>query len=152
MLKVEVSAPSPEQGGPQTLADLSRNASVISSSSSSSSTSSPPLARPRPLRTFSPPRSKSRDGPPTPRSPKPPAYLARELGLGSYDRPPSQLDWSNNAKARSKSRTKSRNSSLGLRLQASDFEFGDILGEGSYSTVNESFTYQSIFLMFFLTR
>ena len=36
---------------------------------------------------------------------------------------------------RSKSRTKSRNSSAGMGVTAEDFKFGEVLGEGSYSTV-----------------
>ena len=136
MLHVEVSTPSPEPVRQPTLADLSRNASVISSSSSSSSVNELiRTPRPRPIRTFSSPRSRSRDAPPTPRSTRPPAYLAKELGLAVGDGSNSFDDLKKRAQSRSKSRTKSRNSSVGLKLQASDFDFGDILGEGSYSTV-----------------
>ena len=144
MLHIEVSSPSPsgeqelQQANPSrppTLADLSRNASVISSSSSSSSTGSIVLntPRPRPLRTFSSPRSASRDAPPTPRNAKPPPYLHKELGLVEDGD-----DLRKRAQSRSKSRArtaKSRNSSVGFRLEENDFEFGEILGEGSYSTV-----------------
>ncbi|EJD03171.1 kinase-like protein [Fomitiporia mediterranea MF3/22] len=137
MLHIEVTDPSPEPPPAPTLSDLSRNASVISSSSSSSSTSSLVLntPRPRPVRTFSSPRSLSRDAPPTPRSTRPPAYLAKELGL--IDDNDSYADLKKRAQSRSKSRarTKSRNSSAGFKLDVNDFEFGEILGEGSYSTV-----------------
>ncbi|TDL22557.1 kinase-like protein [Rickenella mellea] len=134
MLQVEVSTPSPESPRSQTLSDLSRNASVISSSSSSGSTSSLLLnsIRPRPIRTFNSPRSRSRDAPPTPRSTNPPAYLTQELGAQTAN---GHDDVRRRAQSRSKSRTKSRNSSVGLRLQPDDFEFGEVLGEGSYSTV-----------------
>lgn len=132
MLHIEVSNPSPEPPRPPTLSDLSRNASVISSSSSSSSTSSIVLntPRPRPIRTFSSPRSLSRDAPPTPRSTRPPAYLAKELGLVEDE--DSYADLKKRAQSRSKSRarTKSRNSSAGFKLEVNDFEFGEILGEG----------------------
>jgi hypothetical protein len=39
------------------------------------------------------------------------------------------------SKPRSKSGTKSRSGSAGMGLTADDFKFGDVLGEGSYSTV-----------------
>ncbi|KAH9938913.1 kinase-like protein [Amylocystis lapponica] len=140
MLKIQVSSPSAESSlqTTPTLADLSRNASVISSSSSSSSTSDLTLqtpSRPRPLRTFSSPRtnvrSRSPQSPTTPRTSKPPAYLARELGFAKDEddrhtelKPPA-----------SRAQSKSRNSSVNGRISADDFEFGRILGEGSYSTV-----------------
>ncbi|KLO20381.1 kinase-like protein [Schizopora paradoxa] len=132
MLHVEVQTPSPEPARPATLADLSRNASVISTSSSSSSSSSlvANTPRPRPVRTFSAPRSLSREAPSTPRASRPPAYLAREFGLANGDG-----DMSRRAQSRSKSRTNSRNSSVGVKAQLDDFEFGEELGEGSYSTV-----------------
>lgn len=143
MLKVQVSSPSPDTN-PQhapTLADLSRNASVISSSSSSSSTSDLTIQTPnppRPIRTFSSPRrplrSRSPQSPGTPRGSRPPAYLARELGISEDGqdrhtelRPPP-----------SRPHSRSRNSSVNGRLSASDFEFGRILGEGSYSTVRDA--------------
>ncbi|KAI0356286.1 kinase-like protein [Trametes cingulata] len=137
MLKLQVSSPSPDTTHPATptLAELSRNASVISSSSSSSST--PDLriqtpVRPRPLRNFSAPRtnlrSRSPQSPTTPRGSRPPAYLTRELGIPDEDqtalKPPA-----------SRAQSKSRNSSVNGRLTADDFEFLDELGEGSYSTV-----------------
>jgi hypothetical protein len=112
------------------LADLSRNASVISSSSSSSSTTSLVLpVRPRPVRAFSSPRSRSPGGPPTPKASRPPAYITRELGIA--DQPYDMLS----GRSRANSKSKSRSSSANGRLSADDFEFGDILGEGSYSTV-----------------
>ncbi|KAI0958424.1 hypothetical protein AcV7_004251 [Taiwanofungus camphoratus] len=141
MLKIQVSSPSPDSSNQTTptLADLSRNASVISSSSSSSSTSDLTLqtpARPRPLRTFSSPRtnvrSRSPQSPTTPRGSRPPPYLARELGLASDEedgsselRPPPG----------SRAQSKSRNSSVNGRGGAEDFEYKRELGEGSYSYV-----------------
>ncbi|KAI0769612.1 kinase-like protein [Trametes elegans] len=137
MLKLQVSSPSPDTTHPATptLAELSRNASVISSSSSSSSIHDLALqtpVRPRPLRNFSAPRtnlrSRSPQSPTTPRGSRPPAYLTRELGIPDDDqgalRPPA-----------SRAQSKSRNSSVNGRLSADDFEFLDELGEGSYSTV-----------------
>lgn len=153
MLSIEVSSPSPETSSLQTtptLADLSRNASVISSSSSSSSTSDLTLqtpVRPRPLRTFSSPRtavrSRSPQSPSTPRSSRPPAYLARELGLSDErDDEPSDLR-PPTSRTRSRSRNTSRNSSVNGRVAttADDFEFGRVLGEGSYSTVRSAVFY-----------
>ncbi|KAI0789096.1 kinase-like domain-containing protein [Abortiporus biennis] len=143
MLKIQVQSSPADVNPPQTqsLADLSRNASVISSSSSSSSTSDLTVhnpAPPRAIRTFSSPskrplRSRSPQSPSTPRGSKPPVYLARELGMASDDddrptelRPPT-----------SRTQSRSRNSSVNGRSMSSpaDFEFGRILGEGSYSTV-----------------
>ncbi|KAI0823338.1 kinase-like protein [Trametes gibbosa] len=137
MLKLQVSSPSPDTTHPATptLAELSRNASVISSSSSSSSTADLPLptpVRPRPLRNFSAPRtnlrSRSPQSPTTPRGSRPPAYLTRELGLPDDDQQPLKPP-------PSRAPSKSRNSSVNGRLTADDFEFLDELGEGSYSTV-----------------
>lgn len=145
MLKIQVSTPSPEaslQPSPS-LADLSRNASVLSSSSSSSSisdlTQTPVLPRPRPLRTFSSPRtsnvrSRSPQSPTTPRGSRPPAYLARELGLTGSDDEDKVLELKPPPQSRAQS--KSRNSSVNGRISADDFEFGRVLGEGSYSTVS----------------
>lgn len=142
MLEVQVSVPTPEvnSDAQQSLADLSRNASVISSSSSSSSTSDLTVqtpVRPRPIRTFSSPqrpmRSRSPQSPLTPRGSRGPAYLARELGVSSSpeDRPgelrPPQLP---------AAQPRSRNSSVNGRISADDFDFGRVLGEGSYSTVS----------------
>ncbi|EIW62607.1 kinase-like protein [Trametes versicolor FP-101664 SS1] len=136
MLKLQVSSPSPDTSHPATptLAELSRNASVISSSSSSSTVDLPlpTPVRPRPMRNFSAPRtnlrSRSPHSPTTPRGSRPPAYLTRELGVQEDDqtalKPPA-----------SRAPSKSRNSSVNGRLTADDFEFLDELGEGSYSTV-----------------
>src|SRR6266702_661980 len=140
MITVEPPTPSPELPTHKpSLADLSRNASVISSSSSSSSTTSLVLpVRPRALRTFSSPRSRSPGGPPTPKASRPPAYITRELGIA--DQP---LDSSPAGRSRANSKSKSRSSSANGRLSADDFEFGDILGEGSYSTVRFLFLVRS---------
>jgi hypothetical protein len=131
MIKLESPASSPELPTHKpSLADLSRNASVISSSSSSSSTTSLVLPiRPRPIRTFSSPRSRSPGGPPTPKASRPPAYITRELGIADQS-----LDLLS-GRSRANSKSKSRSSSANGRLSADDFEFGDVLGEGSYSTV-----------------
>ncbi|KAL5507123.1 PKH1 [Sanghuangporus vaninii] len=136
MLQVDVTGSSPGPPPAPTLSDLSRNASVISTSSSSETGSlvvSTP--RPRPARTFSSPRSLSRDAPPTPRSTRPPAYLAKELGLADDIENYANLRKRAQSRSKSRARTKSRNSSAGFKLDVSDFEFGEILGEGSYSTV-----------------
>lgn len=132
MLQIEVTTPSPEPSRPITLADLSRNASVISSSSSSSASDSVFVntPRPRPIRQFSSPRSRSPHSPTVRSSSKPPAYLTKELGVAGHDRLDNQPDISAQAQSRS------RNSSAGRRISANDFEFGEILGEGSYSTVS----------------
>lgn len=139
MITVEEATPSPEPAYRPTLADLSRNASVISTSSSSEDNSHPNLlstpgpSRPRPLRTFSSPRSRSPGGPTTPRSTRPPAYLTRELGLPD-DHPQVQAQQARSrAPSKSKSRTRSRSAG---RPSADDYDFGKILGEGSYSTVS----------------
>ncbi|KAH9967666.1 kinase-like domain-containing protein [Lactifluus volemus] len=130
MITVDSSTLSPELPTHKpSLADLSRNASVISSSSSSSSTTDLVPIRPRPVRTFSSPRSRSPGGPPTPKASRPPAYITRELGIA--DQSPESI-W---GRSRANSKSKSRSSSANGRLSADDFEFGDILGEGSYSTV-----------------
>ena len=130
MITVEPPTPSTELPTHKpSLADLSRNASVLSSSSSSSTTSLVLPIRPRPTRAFSSPRSRSPVGPPTPKASRPPAYITRELGIA--DQPPD----SPASRSRANSKSKSRSSSANGRLSADDFEFGDILGEGSYSTV-----------------
>ncbi|KAM5532584.1 hypothetical protein V8D89_013790, partial [Ganoderma adspersum] len=136
MLKLQVSSPSPDTThSTPTLAELSRNASVISSSSSNSScpdlTHTTPV-RPRPLRNFSAPktnlRSRSPHSPTTPHRTRPPTYLTRELGYPEDDpaplRPPA-----------SRTQSKSRNSSVTGRITVDDFEFMEELGQGSYSTV-----------------
>ncbi|KAG6378341.1 kinase-like protein [Boletus reticuloceps] len=127
---------------PPTLADLSRNASVISSSSDSETSTNTALwtPRPRPTRTFSSPRSRSPHSPPS-QAVRPPAYLTRELGVsvGSEhpDLMPEPVVVSRPAQPRSKSRkpSRSQNPSANTRLSAQDFQFGETLGEGSYSTV-----------------
>ena len=131
MISLEPPAPSPELPTLKpSLADLSRNASVISSESSSSSTTSLLLpVRPRPIRTFSSPRSRSPGGPPTPKASRPPAYITRELGIAVQ-----HVDVLS-GRSRANSKSKSRSNSANGRLSAEDFEFGDVLGEGSYSTV-----------------
>ena len=149
-MQVLAAEPSEPQPTPS-LADLSRNASVISSSSSSSSVSDLTVhipVRPRPQRTFSSPqrpiRSRSPQSPTTPRGSRPPAYLARELGVtdDSDDsptelRPPEIKPSSSRAQSRAQSR--SRNPSVNGRggggVSADDFKFGKQLGQGSYSTV-----------------
>jgi 3-phosphoinositide dependent protein kinase-1 len=142
MLEVQASSPTPESSprGELTLADLSRNSSVISSSSDSSSTSDLTVhtpVRPRPIRTFSSPqrplRSKSPGSPRTPRGSRPPVYLARELGISVEDEEPGELRPPQMPAA---VQARSRNSSVNGRISAVDFDFGRVLGEGSYSTVS----------------
>ncbi|KAJ6495552.1 kinase-like protein [Mycena vitilis] len=103
----------------QSLSDLSRNASVISNSSTDSEQELTP-PRPRPIRTFSAPRSRSPQSPTT-RGPSrpPPSYLSRELGYEESSPSPTVPNGNGNRRAPS--------------LQ--DFQFGRTLGEGSYSTV-----------------
>ncbi|KAJ7928608.1 kinase-like protein [Mycena leptocephala] len=119
MLKTEHTTPAK-----QSLADLSRNASVISNSSTDSEQELTP-PRPRPIRTFSAPRSRSPQSPATTRgaSRPPPSYLSRELGYEESSPSPAV----SNGKPASKPSGKPS-------LQ--DFQFGRTLGEGSYSTVN----------------
>lgn len=143
MITVEEATPSPEPTYRPSLADLSRNASVISTSSSSEDThggqgllNTPGPSRPRPLRTFSSPRSRSPGGPTTPRSTRPPAYLTRELGLPD-DHPQVQAQQHSRSRNASKSKSRTRSRSAG-RPSADDYDFGQILGEGSYSTVRPS--------------
>jgi len=132
MIRVEASKPSLDPSfPPPSLADLSRNASVISSSSSSDSTSSLILntPRPRPIRTFSSPRARSPQA--TSRNgSRPPAYLTGGLGLRDDN-----LNGTDAERAAARARSQSRNRSVNGRLSAQDFEFGEELGEGSYSTV-----------------
>ncbi|KAF8258082.1 hypothetical protein EI94DRAFT_1816182 [Lactarius quietus] len=85
--------------------------------------------RPHPTRTFSSPHSKSPRGPPTHEASQPPAYITRELGIAEQP----LASPANRSRANPKS--KSRSSSENGRLGADDFEFGHLLGEGSYSTV-----------------
>ncbi|KAF8584831.1 kinase-like protein [Ramaria rubella] len=136
MLYVEVETPSPPAsagspsfaapGSAAALAALSRNASVISSSSSSSSSSSLLLntVRPGPIRTFSSPRNRSpTGGASTPTRAKAPLYISKEL-LAEKTTGVDDLQ----------ARRPAISNSTG-RLGPNDFEFGEVLGEGSYSTV-----------------
>ena len=137
MIRVEVSQASPQPSFQPSLADLSRNASVISSSSSSDSTSSLILnaPRPRPVRTFSSPRARSPQA--ASRNPsRPPSYLTGNIGRRD-DGSPATVDARRNAAG---TRSQSRNRSVNGRLSAQDFEFGEELGEGSYSTVRPHIT------------
>lgn len=137
MLQIQLTQPSPDQStaATPTLADLSRNASVISTSSSSSSSSSLVMpVRPRPIRTFSSPRSLSPHAPATPRATRPPQYLSKELGIPDPDEDPRHSP-TRPLQSRAQSKTRSRANSLNGKFGADDFNFGDILGEGSYSTV-----------------
>ncbi|KAG9220912.1 hypothetical protein CCMSSC00406_0002488 [Pleurotus cornucopiae] len=122
--------PSPELTFPPTLADLSRNASVISTSSSDSG--SPHIVttpKARPLRTFTSPRSRSPRSPSGVRaSSKPPAYLNKEFGLMDD---PAEVEAAT-ARARSGSRKPQGLPSV------RDFAFAATLGEGSYSEVKRA--------------
>lgn len=140
MLQIQLTQPSPEPSAATTptLADLSRNASVISTSSSSSSSSSFVMPiRPRPIRTFSSPRSRSPNAPATPRASRPPHYLSKELGLPDPPEDPRHSP-PRAIQSRAQSNTRSRANSLNGKFGADDFNFGDILGEGSYSTVRDA--------------
>ncbi|KAJ7072502.1 kinase-like domain-containing protein [Mycena amicta] len=99
----------------QSFSSLSRSSSVISSSTDESEPELVP-PRPRPVRTFSAPRSRSPASPATTRGPSrpPPSYLSRELGYSDNTTPPSQPTG---------------------KPSLRDFQFGPTLGEGSYSTV-----------------
>ncbi|KAK0476617.1 kinase-like protein [Armillaria novae-zelandiae] len=123
MLQHGATNSSPDPSSPS-LADLSRRASVISTSSSDTGHVSTVLTtpRPRPIRTFSAPRSAS-PLPQTPRTSRPPSYLTRELAVSAETPEP--------RKARSTSRAPSK--SRGPTIE--DFNVGETLGEGSYSTV-----------------
>ncbi len=138
------------------MAALSRNASVISSDSSSSSSSSilPPIRPARPPRTFSnhsqsTARARSPPSNGYPRSPTTPtrlpaALLPRALSpdanvlsgpstpVGS--RPPSRGPGGRPQPIRSRSDSGSAVHQKGIT--ETDFEFGDILGSGSYSSVS----------------
>src|ERR1700722_15882532 len=127
MPSVDVGASSPEPTFTPTLADLSRNASVISTSSASSDC----LPSLRPTRNFSSPRTQSPNAPSL-RTLKPPPHLKRELGLSDTNRGPLHND---SETLVAPARLKSRNTSANSRLTAQDFKFGATIGEGSYSTV-----------------
>ncbi|KAJ7485261.1 kinase-like domain-containing protein [Mycena latifolia] len=105
----------------KTLVDLSKNVSVMSNNSTDSEEELTP-PRPRPMRTFSAPRSPQS---PTTRgaSGPPPSDLSHELVYTEPSPPPPPAS---NGKPNSKS--------LG-KPSLQDFQFGVILGEGSYSTV-----------------
>lgn len=145
------------------LSALSRNASVISTSSSSSSSSSVTApVRPRPIRTFSrdstttararsPPYNGYPRSPTTPTrsTPIPAAYLPRALSPdplrpGTSPPTPTASRPASRAGSRQHSRppnNRSRsNSTVQLQQQraltADDFDFGEILGTGSYSSVS----------------
>lgn len=151
----------PLHPGPS-LASLSRNTSVISSSSSSSSTSSlvAPIP-PRPLRSFSrsptPPgrRARSPPSPGTPRQAHTSSYLTYQLGLtgDASQAPGTILSLSpqgtadpNRSATISASLTgantrpqvpRTRTSSAVRKVYSpDDFDFGEPLGDGSYSTVS----------------
>lgn len=124
MLKVETSPSTLDAASTSSLASLSRNASVISTSSSDSGPSIHATPRPRPIRTFSSPRTNSPHSV-SPRQSRPPSYLTRDLGLAND----TQKDGSPlTAKPRSKSR--------GRNVGIDDFKMSETLGEGSYSTVS----------------
>ncbi|KAJ8077051.1 serine/threonine protein kinase [Marasmius tenuissimus] len=123
MLKVDVTNPSPNpspDASINTLAALSRNASVISTSSSDSASdanreylTTPPR---RPNRTFTSPQSRSPS--------RPPAYIPKELSIAN-DAP----------KSRAPSKTRSKSRGGGSIPTIDDFRIGETIGEGSYSTV-----------------
>ncbi|KAJ7128887.1 kinase-like protein [Mycena crocata] len=122
MLKAETTPAERTLGNAQSLADLSRNASVISTSSTDSEQELTP-PRPRPIRTFSAPRSRSPQSPTTRGASRPPpSYLSRELGYTEPSLPPPTAS--------------NGNPPLG-KPSLQDFQFGATLGEGSYSTVNQ---------------
>ena len=132
----------------RTLADLSRNASVISSSSDSETSTTTALRtpRPRPTRTFSSPRSRSPHSPNSQSVRPPPVYLTRELGVsdGAENRdlvpePTRQPQ----PRSKSRKRSRSQNPSANTRLSAQDFVFGETLGEGSYSTVRPTYLHDA---------
>jgi hypothetical protein len=122
---VSISSPSPDQeSNPEST--LSRGTSVISSSSSSSSI----LTAPVPIRNYV--ASGSRSSSPNYGSPsRPPPWLSRHFRRGSTDPSAEQ--------APPAKTTPSPDPSIGLRHRMSspnDFEFGEELGGGSWSTVH----------------
>ncbi|THH30304.1 hypothetical protein EUX98_g3889 [Antrodiella citrinella] len=80
---------------------------------------------------------RSPQSPVTPRGSRPPAYLARELGIEEdVEDSPAELRPREVRKPASRAQSKSRNSSVnGRGVSANDFKFGKQLGQGSYSTV-----------------
>lgn len=122
---------SPSDNNPAiSLADLSRNASAISTDSSDSSPSVPYLTpRPRPIRNFSAPRSLSPHSA-SPRTQRIPAYLSAD--------PPSNGENKRIHDVQAQAQIRSRSKSRGRPTMNStdDFKFGAILGEGSYSTAS----------------
>lgn len=134
-------SPSPTaSASPGTLAQLSRNASVISSSSSSSSSSSVDVlhtpTRERPQRAFSPPRShqpsRHRSMEPVRRDP-----LEAAAAIAAVKpRPRIVLPTGGSRPADNGPPTpRPRGAPPKQLLIKTDFEFGDTLGEGSYSEV-----------------
>jgi 3-phosphoinositide dependent protein kinase-1 len=115
----------PDDFSPSNLAALSRNASVISTSSSDSGPSMLTTPRPRLRREFSSPRSTSPNSP-TNLVARPPSYLTRELGISARGNTEYHA-------AQAKPRSKSRSRNISIR----DFQVGETLGEGSYSTVSK---------------
>ncbi|KAL1756385.1 kinase-like domain-containing protein [Schizophyllum commune] len=128
---------------------LSRNASVISTSSSEEDGDVPPIPTTPVVRTprarpVSIPRSQSRHCSRSPRASRPPSYMARDLVVPAEESEedddnelqnsptpgPSRLRMLSPANKKG-SRSRSRPPPLGR-----DFEMGDVLGEGAYSTVN----------------
>jgi 3-phosphoinositide dependent protein kinase-1 len=151
---------SSEQWRPPTLAELSRNASVISSSSESELASPvDPPSRPKPLRlgpnastststtnsstnTTRPVSPSSHNqhpnGPPTPRAARPPVHLGFHNTNEDGGGPSTQPNSPQRSRAPSRQRAQGRSASQngrGVGVSYADFAFGDILGEGSYSTV-----------------
>jgi 3-phosphoinositide dependent protein kinase-1 len=141
MIRVEAPQAPPEPSFRPSLADLSRNSSVISSSSSSDSTSSLILntPRPRPARNFSSPRTRSPHAPSRNTS-RPPTYLIGGLGVADDQRNGTSL--TDVRRGTAVPRPQSRNRSVnGRTLTEQDFKFGEELGEGSYATVRHLLSY-----------
>ncbi|KAH7108294.1 kinase-like protein [Auriculariales sp. MPI-PUGE-AT-0066] len=123
-----------------TLAQLSRNASVISSSSSSSSSSSllaEPTTPTRPRRAFSPPRMSRR--PTVEEAPNTSLAPLAALAAATALKPKPQLALLPRSLGRTESGppTPKQSGSTTPKLLATkaDFDFGDSLGDGSYSEV-----------------
>ncbi|KAG6902951.1 hypothetical protein C0995_009343 [Termitomyces sp. Mi166 len=112
------------------LAEISRNTSVISSSSSSSSLSDVHEVRPvRPARTFAAPRSASDTHQSVRQLPE---YIQRELGVELGAKLGAKLGVKLGVEQVQSGPAQPRFNS------PHDFEFGEILGHGSYSTVIEA--------------